>query len=606
MAKRAPTGGRDGARPRSTRRRRAEPTERVVEGLGVAPGIAIGRAYLHGAAPAQIPEYTIDPDGIPAELRRFEEAVAQSLRQLEKLKAKTAALPPDVAEEVSVLLEAQGLMLQGSRLVRGVNQRIAHDRINAEAATAAETAVVAEGFAAIEDAYLAARAQEVREVGARVIRNLTATPFQSFTSLPAGSIVIAEEVTPADTALMNPDIVAGFAAVVGGAESHAAIMARAMGLPAVLGATRLLQTIRDGDFVIVDGSAGRVIANPTPQTIDAYERRQVELARVERQLARISRLPAVTKDGVAITLDANIELPRELETVRAVGADGIGLLRSEFLFMNRNDIPSEEEQFQALAAIVTGMANRPVTVRTLDIGGDKLASALGDRIAPSANPALGLRAIRLSLQQPDLLEPQLAAILRAGALGRVRLLLPMIETVDEVKEVREILARVARRLVRKGVAIADPFPPVGAMIEVPGAALSADALARVCDFFAIGTNDLTMYTLAIDRGDEQVAHLYNPLHPAVLRLIQFTTEAALRNRIPISICGEIAGDPRFTALLIGLGIRDLSMSAINLPRVKERVRAIDLSAAAVRARQIMDQSDSARISALLDGFNAEL
>jgi phosphotransferase system enzyme I (PtsI) len=292
--------------------------------------------------------------------------------------------------------------------------------------------------------------------------------------------------------------------------------------------------------------------------------------------------------------------------VRAAGADGIGLLRSEFLFMNRNDVPDEEEQFAALGEMVRGMHGKPVTIRTLDVGGDKLASALGDRIAPSANPALGLRAIRLSLKEPDLLEPQLAAILRAGALGKVRLLLPMIETVDEVKQVREILARVARRLVRKGVAIADPLPPVGAMIEVPGAALSADALARVCDFFAIGTNDLTMYTLAIDRGDEQVAHLYNPLHPAVLRLIQFATEAALRNRIGVSLCGEMAGDPRYTALLLGLGIRELSMSALNLPRVKERVRAMDLSAAQVRAAQIMDQSDAARIAALLDGFNAEI
>jgi phosphotransferase system enzyme I (PtsI) len=605
MARRSTSGGRED-RPQPRRGARAKEGETVIEGLGVAAGIGIGRAHLHGVGRPEIPEYKIAEDAVAAEQARFKAAVEKSLDQLENLKAKTSALPPDVADEVAVLLEAQGLMLQNSRLTRGIAARIASDRVNAEAAVAAETAVAAEAFAAIEDAYLAARAQEVREVGARLIRNLTATPYQSFTNLPEGSIVIAEEITPADTALMNPDLIDGIAATIGGMESHTAIMARAMGLPAVLGATRVLGAVREGDAVIIDGTAGRIIVRPTPATIDAYEKRQLELARAQRQLARIARLPGVTKDDVKITLEANIELPRELDMVRAAGADGIGLLRSEFLFMNRNDVPDEDEQFAALAEIVRGMHGKPVTIRTLDVGGDKLASALGDRIAPSANPALGLRAIRLSLKHPDLLEPQLAAVLRAGALGKVRLLLPMIETVDEVKQVREILGRVARRLVRKGVAIADPLPPVGAMIEVPGAALSADALARVCDFFAIGTNDLTMYTLAIDRGDEQVAHLYNPLHPAVLRLIQFATEAALRNRIGVSLCGEMAGDPRYTALLLGLGIRELSMAAVNLPRVKERVRALDLSEAQVRASQIMDQSDAARIAALLDGFNAEI
>jgi phosphoenolpyruvate-protein phosphotransferase (PTS system enzyme I) len=277
-------------------------------------------------------------------------------------------------------------------------------------------------------------------------------------------------------------------------------------------------------------------------------------------------------------------------------------LRSEFLFMNRDDVPGEDEQFEQLAGIVKGMDGKPVTVRTLDVGGEKLASALGD-LSPGPNPALGLRAIRLGLKRPELLDNQLAAILRASALGPLRVLVPMIATVDEMVAVREALGKAARRLVRKGVAIADPLPPLGAMIEVPGAALAADALARVCDFFALGTNDLTMYTLAIDRGDEQVAHLYNPLHPAVLRLIQFTAEAALRNRIPVSICGEIAGDPRYTALLAGLGIRELSMSPTKIARVKSRVRALDLAAATQRARAVMDESDAARIADLIDGFN---
>jgi phosphotransferase system enzyme I (PtsI) len=305
-----------------------------------------------------------------------------------------------------------------------------------------------------------------------------------------------------------------------------------------------------------------------------------------------------------VRLLANLEMPREVGHAVSVGAEGVGLLRTEFLYMNRDDLPGEDEQFAAIMTIVEGMAGRPVTVRTLDVGGEKLASSLGPELGHSMNPALGLRAIRLSLRRPKLLETQLAAILRAGAYGPLRILLPMISTPSEVAEVRKILAKVVRRLVRRRVKIADPLPPLGVMIEVPGAALAADALAREADFFAIGTNDLTMYTLAVDRGEEQVAHLYNPLHPAILRLIQFSIEAALRARIPISICGEMAGDWRYTALLVGLGVRELSMSTNALPRVKSRILKLDLQAAIRRANVIMDQYDSGRIAALLDDFNA--
>jgi phosphotransferase system enzyme I (PtsI) len=377
-------------------------------------------------------------------------------------------------------------------------------------------------------------------------------------------------------------------------------MARSIGLPAVVGAAGIMEAARPGDAIIVDGTHGRVILRPTRASLSAHRRRQREQRKAERELRRLTRLPAITTDGVAIALAANLETPRELDGVRAVGAEGIGLFRSEFMFMNREDVPDADEQFAALAKVLRKMEGRPVTVRTLDVGGEKLASALGSEFAPGPNPALGLRAIRLSLRRPALLEAQFEAILRAGALGRVRILLPMIATAQEVQAAREVLGRCARKLVRKGVAIADPLPPVGAMIEVPGAALAADALAHVCDFFAIGTNDLTMYTLAIDRGDEQVAHLYNPLHPAVLRLIQFTTEAALRHRIPVSLCGEIAGDPRYTGLLIGLGIRELSMSPPSLPRVKQQVRRLDLGVATRLTQAVMTQTDPARIGELVD------
>ncbi len=579
-------------------------TEQVFEGLAVSPGVALGPAYIRESGDIQVPEYEIAKNQIPAEHERFDVAVSKASRQLGKLKAKASSLHGAAAEELGYLLEAHLQMVESSRLLNGVRRRIEQDLINAEAAVKAEIAAIAENFAAMDDAYLRARALEIGEVGMRIVRKLVQRDYRGFSALEAGSIVVAEEITPADTALMDPQRIGGFASVLGGAEGHTAIMARSLGLPAVLGIANLLGAVRGGDMLIIDGSNGLVFVNPTAKRIAAYKRRREELEREARALARLRNVPAATRDGETIRLQANLEFPREVGQAVAAGAEGVGLLRTEFLYMNRDDLPSENEQYDALMQIVEGMAGKTITVRTLDVGGEKLASSFGAAVAESTNPALGLRAIRLSLKEPKLLETQLAAILRAGAHGQLRILLPMITTGSEVSSVRKQLIKVARRLTRRGVKIADPLPPLGVMIEVPGASLSADALARLSDFFAIGTNDLTMYTLAIDRGEEQVAHLYNPLHPAVLRLIQFTVEAALRARIPISICGEIAGDPRFTALLIGLGVRELSMTTNALPRVKSRILGLDLQEAIRRASVIMDQSDSGRIIALLDDFNA--
>ncbi len=381
-------------------------------------------------------------------------------------------------------------------------------------------------------------------------------------------------------------------------------MARSLGLPAVIGVPDLVGKLHSGDPIVVDGGTGKLTLNPKPATLERYEARRAELRRRQRQLARLRDLPSVTRDGVDIMLQANLELPGEIDGALGAGAQGVGLLRTEFMYMNREEPPSEDEQYATLRAFIEAMDGRPVTVRTLDAGSDKLAFSLAGHIQPSLNPALGLRAIRLSLKVRPLLEAQLGAMLRVSAHGPMRILLPMIGTTAEVRQVREVMAKVVRRLRRRRVPMADPLPPLGAMIEVPGAALAADSLARVCDFFSIGTNDLTMYTLAIDRGDEQVAPLFDPLHPAVLRLIQFSTEAALRARIPIAVCGEVAGDPRYAVLLLGLGIRDLSMSAASLPLVKQRIRSLDIGEATRRAQSIMDQSDAGVIAAMLDDFNA--
>ena len=589
---------------KTERRGRRAGKERVFEGVGVSSGIAVGEAHLVESGAVHVPEYEISADQVPVEQARFAKAVATAQRQIRKLGSKASGLHGTAAEEIAILLEAHLQMLSGSRVLRGVENRIERDRINAEAAVQAEISSVAQEFAALDDPYIAARAHDIREVGDRLIRNLTKTPYAAFSHLPEGTIIVAEELTPADTALIDPALIAGFTTLLGGAESHTAIMARSLGLPAVLGVAGLLGAVKTGDSLIIDGDGGRVIIHPTAETLAEYRRRRGAHQRDVRLLARLRRLPAVTRDGTEIALYANLELPRELEMAVESGAQGIGLLRTEFMFMNRDNLPDEDEQFQALRALIEGLDGKPITARTLDVGGDKLAQALAGHHGAGANPALGLRAIRLSLKERSLLDAQLGAMLRAAAHGPLRILLPMISSLSEIRQVRDAMHNLARRLKRRGCALPDPLPPLGVMIEVPGAALAADALAQEADFFAIGSNDLTMYTLAIDRGEEQVAHLYNPLHPAVLRLIQFATEAALRARIPVSVCGEIAGDSRYTPLLVGLGIRELSMAAPALPRVKHRIRGLDFLSAARCARLIMEQADVGRITALLDDFNA--
>ncbi|MCH8237805.1 MAG: phosphoenolpyruvate--protein phosphotransferase [Proteobacteria bacterium] len=578
--------------------------EQRFEGLGVSLGIAIGTAYVRESGAIDVPEYRVTKKQVAAEQGRLKDAVGLARRQIRRLQSRAAAKTGAAAEELTFLLDAYLHMLEDSRLVRGAEKRIADEQINAEAAVNAEMAVIAEVFQAMDDAYIRARIDDIREVGNRLQRNLTKNPVKPFSAAPEGSIVVAGQLTPADTAQLDPTRIAGAGTMLGSAEGHTAIMARALGLPTVLGAAGLMGGVKTGDMIIIDGNAGRIVVNPTPKTVAAYERRQGAHLKETRLLGRLRNLEAVTRDGGHVVLQANVELPIEMAMVTQAGAAGVGLLRSEFMFMNRDDIPDEVEQAEMLKTVIGVMGKRPVTVRTLDVGAEKPVAALLNGIDESAVSNLGLRGIRLSLAQPEVLETQFRAILRAANSGNVRILLPMVSTVSEVRRAREILKRAAAKLRRRHIPVPETLPPLGVMIEVPGAALAADALANVSDFLAIGSNDLTMYTLAVDRGNQHVAHLFDPLHPGVLRLIQFTANAALRARIPISICGEMAGDPRYSALLLGLGIHDLSMSPGNIPRVKQRIREMDLAAANHRAGVIMDQSDSGRIATLLDDFNA--
>ncbi len=582
--------------------------ERIIHGLAAAPGVVLGRAHVREPDRLHIPRYRIAAQRVEDEQRRLTAAIARARRRISRIKARAASraklIPEMGGEELGYLFDAYVHILKDSRLVRGALARIRNERINAEDAIRIEVGLITEAFKQMDDPYLSARVDDIREIGNRLIAFLLKKETVKRIAAPAkGCILVAEELTPADAAQLDPDVVVGLAAQIGSPQGHTAIMARALGLPAVLGAGSALGEIENGDQIAIDGDRGEIIVHPSADSLLTLRRRIDQRKAERKQLRRLAKRPALTRDGIGISLRANVELPFEMDAVANAGAEGVGLLRTEFLFLNRPAIPSEDEQAAALIDVVERAHGRPVTIRTLDLGGDKSSSDMISRLGDSAASALGLRGIRLSIAYPELLEIQFRAILRAFAHGPVQILLPMVTSVQEIRTARGLLARAARSLHRRNEHIPHPLPPLGTMIEVPGAALSADALAQVSDFFAIGSNDLTMYTLAIDRSDEHVAHLYNPLHPAVLRLIQFASAAAVRARIPISICGEVAGEPRFTALLVGLGFRELSMTASSIPAVKRRILGIDRASAVRCANLIMSETDPSRIEALLDDVN---
>jgi phosphotransferase system enzyme I (PtsI) len=583
-------------------------------GIPVSAGVAIGPVFRASEPTPEITRHKIQAADCAAEGARLDAAIAQSRKQLSKLRHRLSVLPEESQAELTPLIEAYIRMLNSSRLIRAVRRRIEESLLSAESAVVEEAEVIAmailaqaePGMPAEDRAGLTRRAEEVREIGRRLVRNLTRAPYRSFAGLPEGAVLISESLRPSDAALLDPSRLAGVATEEGGAEGHTAVMLRALGVPAVLGAVGLAHTIQPGDMVVVDGSTGTVVLNPQPETLATARRTVTAFARERQRLGRLRRLPAETTDGEAVELQANLELPLELPLIAQSGAVGIGLLRTEFLFMNRETMPDEDTQTETYRGIVEAMGGDPVVIRVLDWGGEKDIEALSSAGIVSdvadANPALGLRGIRLLLRQPELLETQFSAILRAATTGPVRVMLPMVTTVAEVRAARDVYERVARRLRRRGERIPEKLPPLGIMIETPGAALSADALALESDFFAIGTNDLTAYTLAVDRGETDVAGLYDPLHPAVLRLVQFATEAALRMRMPVSVCGEMAANPRLTPLLLGLGLRSFSMAASAVPRVKQAVRSVDIDSCARFARHVMEQTDPGRIEDLIGGF----
>ena len=583
----------------------AEPLEVRLVGIPASPGVAIGPVFRTVEAPAIVTRQRIHATDIQAELARLENAIRQSRKQLLKLRARVAVLPEESQGEIAPLLDAYLQMLGPSRLVRGARTRVEEKLVSAETATMEEANSIAQ---ALEGANAKRQADEVREIGRRLVRNLTRAPFRSFADGAPGSILVAEALRPSDAALIDPARIAGVATEEGGTDGHTAIMLRALGIPSVLGAPGLIAGLRPGATLVLDGSAGTIVVDPAPATLAGARRAVANYARERQRLSRLRRLPSVTLDGEKVELQANFELPVELPMIAQSGAMGIGLLRSEFLFMNRDTVPDESQQADTYRTVVETMQGDPVTIRVLDWGGEKEIEALTSAgLVPDmvdANPALGLRGIRLLLRQPALLEAQLRAILRASLAGPVRVMLPMVTNVAEVRAARVHYERAAEALRDDGVRLPAALPPLGIMVETPGAALSADALAAEAEFFAIGTNDLCMYALAVDRGESDVADLYDPLHPAMLRLIQFTVEAAGRHRIPVSVCGEMAANPVMTPLLLGLGLRSFSMNAASVPRVKQAVRSTTIDDCQRLTWQVMKQSDAQRTRDLMAQFGA--
>ncbi len=544
--------------------------EIILYGIGGSPGICIGKAYLVDKEGVEVvPKYSIIPKGLSAEKKRFKAAVKKVSDELNQIIEDT---PEDLREHVRIL-ETQAVLLKDKMLYGRTIDIIEQEHINAEWALKKVVAIIKPMFAGINDPYLRDRGEDIRHISDRIMKNLVGAESMRISTIDKRVILVARDLSPAETSQIQLERIKGFVTDGGGRASHTSIIARSLEIPAVMGLEKATRIINNDDIIIVDGNAGVVIVNPGEQTlISAAERKEQYEAR-RAVYVRRSHLPARTKDGVLLSVMGNIELPEEVVAVLDKGGDGIGLYRTEFQYMSRPDFPSEEELYEKYKDVIEVMGARPVTIRTLDINGDKAVSYM--RTEDEVNPALGLRAIRYCLQKPSVFKTQLRAILRAAHYGRVRILLPMISRMNEIIQAKKILAEVAQSLFKDGLPY-NKDATLGIMIEVPSAAIMADTLAREVDFFSIGTNDLIQYTMAIDRGNPSVADLYNPLHPAVIRLLKQVADAGTRNEVPVFMCGEMAADPLFIPVLLGLGLKELSTNPQAIPMVKNAIRRLDI------------------------------
>ena len=594
----------------------------TLHGIPVSRGIVIGRVHLLASAALEVPHYLVLPGQVDSEVVRLDEAVVAVVNELYQLQAE---LPVDAPAEFAALVDLHRLILQDPLLSEEPARLIRDRRYNAEWALTTQLQSVVEQFEEMDDEYIASRRADVEQVVERVLKILTGTAH-SLSDVAAEAdaewqksgrnggksdfepmIVIAHDIAPADMLQFKKHVFAGFATDLGSLTAHTAILAKSLDIPAVVGLGQASRLLHQDECVIVDGEAGVLIVDPSPNVLDEYRLRKRDLELAHEKLKRLARMQTRTLDDVSIELHANIELPDDCAFANEVGATGIGLFRTEFLFMTRDSMPDEDEQFEAYRRVVASMTGRPVTIRTLDIGADKTPNAarleFGSNVFNTTNPALGLRAIRFCLAEPQMFLVQLRAILRATAFGPVKLLIPMIAHPQEVDAAHVLIATAKGQLDARGVAY-DRNMPVGGMIEIPAAALSLPMFAKRLDFFSIGTNDLIQYTLAIDRTDNAVAHLYDPLHPAVLHLIAQVIASATRLGVPVSVCGEMAGDPMLARLLLGLGLRQFSMHPAQLLAVKYEVLRSDVVACESSARKILSANEPDRVRVLVDRMRA--
>ncbi len=566
----------------------------TLHGTGVSDGVSIGAAFVLSRELPDIAPYTLATEQIESEVERFVTAVKTARRQLLKIREQ---IPRDAPLEAASFIDTHVLILDDKMISEAPIEIIRSQQRNAEWALKVQSDRLSAIFEQMQDAYLRNKKTDVRHVVERVLRHLTNRGADEDDKLDPGEIVIATDLTPADTVVLKHKRVHAFVTTMGGPISHTAILARSLGIPAIVGMHNATRYIRSGEQIIVDGKRGVLIIAPDAPTIAEYRERQRDIQRQHQELARLRKSRAVTLDRKDIILQANIELPADVKAALDAHAAGIGLYRTEFLFMNRTAPPTEEEQFRAYVRVVRALPGKPVTIRTIDIGADKQVDGVGAR--PTVNPALGLRAVRLCLHDPAIFRPQLRAILRASAFGRVRLMIPMLSSQDELFRVLDLIEETKSALKRAREKF-NPRLPIGGMVEVPAAAISADLFAPHLDFFSIGTNDLIQYTLAIDRTDDAVSYLYDPLHPAVLRLIALTIDAGRKARIPVAMCGEMAGDARYTRLLLGLGLREFSMHPATLLMVKRNVRMSHVGKLTQLARRALRSRDTEAVHELVD------
>ena len=571
-----------------------------LSGIGVSRGVAIGRVQRMQGAALEVRERRLAASEIEHEITRYYGAQRRAREQLSEVKAR---IPTGTPAEIAAFIDTHLLMLEDRSLTDAVVAHVREHKINAEAALARQRDALIAVFDEMDDPYLKTRRDDIEHVTDRILRILTRSDRQLDVQADENdpTIVVADDITPADIILLGQQRVVAFITEFGGPLSHTAILARSMGIPAIVGLHHARQLMRDGDPLIVDGDFGHALIDPDPKALDFYHRRQQRDADNRKRLARLKDEPAVSQDGVSIRLLANIELPEEARAAAEVGAEGVGLYRTEFLFMNRHALPDEDEQYEAYSRVVQAVDGE-ITIRTLDLGADKQVDSGRSQGPTPNNPALGLRAIRLCLKEPDLFRGQIRALLRASAHGNIKIMLPMISSVHEFRQAQQLIGNAAAELRREGAAVGD-FE-VGAMIEIPAAALAARLLARHAQFFSIGTNDLIQYTLAIDRVDDEVNYLYDPLHPAVLQLIRLAIDAGRGNRIPVAMCGEMAGDARFTRLLLGLGLTEFSMHPSSLLEVKRIIIESNIERLRTQADELLRSASQdemrERVAALLE------